>query len=45
MHLDNAHPHNSKKSNECITEFCTRRVPHPAYSPDRAPSDFFALEL
>jgi hypothetical protein len=41
MHLDNARPHNSRKSNECLTEFRARRVPHPAYSPDRAPSDFF----
>jgi hypothetical protein len=41
MHLDNARPHNSKKSNECLTEFRARRVSHPAYSPDPAPSDFF----
>jgi hypothetical protein len=41
MHLDNASLHNSKKSNECLTEFHARRVPHPAYSPDFAPSDFF----
>jgi hypothetical protein len=41
MHLDNARPCNSQKSNECLTEFRTRRVPHPAYSPDLAPSGFF----
>jgi hypothetical protein len=41
MHLDNALPHNSRKSNECLTEFHVRRVPHPVYSPDLAPSDFF----
>jgi hypothetical protein len=41
MHLDNARPHNSRKSNECLTEFRARRVPHPAYSPDPALSDFF----
>jgi hypothetical protein len=41
IHLDNARPNNSKKSNECLTEFRARRVPHPAYSPDFAPSDFF----
>jgi histone-lysine N-methyltransferase SETMAR len=41
MHLDNARRHNSKKSNECLAEFRARRVPHPAYSPDLAPSDFF----
>jgi hypothetical protein len=41
VHPDNAHPHNSKKSHECLTKFHTRRVSHLAYSPDRAPSDFF----
>jgi hypothetical protein len=41
MHLDNAHPHNSRKYNECFTEFCARRVPHPAYSQDLASNDFF----
>jgi hypothetical protein len=43
VHLDSAHPHNSKKSNECFTEFRARRVSHPAYSLDFAPSDFFLL--
>jgi hypothetical protein len=41
VHLDNARPHNSKKSNACLTEFRASRAPHPAYSPDLAPSDFF----
>jgi hypothetical protein len=41
MHLANTRPHNSRKSNECLTEFRARRVPHPAYIPDLAPSDFF----
>jgi hypothetical protein len=41
MHLDDTLPHNSRKSNECLPEFRARRVPHPAYSPDPAPSDFF----
>jgi hypothetical protein len=41
MHLDNARPHNSRKSNEYLTEFRARIVPHPAYSPDFAPSAFF----
>jgi hypothetical protein len=41
MHLDNARRHNSKKSNECLTEFRARRVSHPAYRPDLASSDFF----
>jgi hypothetical protein len=41
VHLDQARPHDSRKSNECPTEFHALRVPHPAYSPDRAPSHFF----
>jgi histone-lysine N-methyltransferase SETMAR len=41
MQLDDARVHNSKKSNECLTEFRTRRVPPPAYSPNVVPSDFF----
>jgi hypothetical protein len=41
VHLDNARLDNSKKSNECLTEFRVLRVPHPAYSLDRALSDFF----
>jgi hypothetical protein len=45
MHFDNASPHNSKKSNECLTEFDARRVPHPTYSPDRARSDFFLFGM
>jgi hypothetical protein len=39
--VDNARHHNSKKSHEFLTEFRARRVPHPAYIPDHAPSDFF----
>jgi hypothetical protein len=44
VHLDNTSPHNSKKSNECLTEFRARRVPHPVYSPDPASSYFFLFE-
>jgi hypothetical protein len=41
VHANNGCPHNSKKYNEHLTEFRTSRVPHPADSPDHAPSDFF----
>jgi hypothetical protein len=41
VHLDKARLHNLKKSAECLEQFHTRRVSHPAYSPDLAPSDFF----
>jgi histone-lysine N-methyltransferase SETMAR len=40
-HLDNARLHNSKKSLECIQASKAKRLPHPVYSPDLAPSDFF----
>jgi hypothetical protein len=41
VHLDNARPHNSRKSIECLEQFHAHRVPHPAYSLDFAPSVFF----
>jgi hypothetical protein len=41
VHLNNVRPYNSRKSNEYLAEFHARGVPHPAYSPDRTPSDFF----
>jgi hypothetical protein len=41
IHLDNARPHNSKQSQECIQASKAKRLPHPVSSPDLAPSDFF----
>jgi hypothetical protein len=41
IHIDNARPHNSKQSQECIQASKAKRLLHPVYSPDRAPSDFF----
>jgi hypothetical protein len=41
VHVDNTHPHNSKKSNEYLTEFRARRVLHLADSQKFAPSNFF----
>jgi histone-lysine N-methyltransferase SETMAR len=40
-HMDNAKPHRSKKSIEKGDEMGFVLVPHPPYSPDIAPSDFF----
>jgi hypothetical protein len=45
VHLDSARPHNSKQSNECLTEFGARRVSYPAYSQGRAPSDCFIFRI
>jgi hypothetical protein len=41
IHFDNASPHNSKQSQECIQASKAKRLPHPVYRPDLAPSDFF----
>jgi hypothetical protein len=39
--LDDGHPHNSRQSHECLEGFRARGIPHPAYSPDPIPSEFF----
>lgn len=41
LHLDNSHVHNSKDSQEKIANIGFLRAPHPSYSPDVAPSDFY----
>ena len=41
LHLDNCRVHNSKQSSEKIEATGFKRTPHPPYSPDIAPSDFF----
>ena len=41
LHLDNCRVHNSIASVERIKEAGFKRTPHPPYSPDIAPSDFF----
>jgi hypothetical protein len=41
VHLDNAPIRSSKHSRETVKATGAIRVPHPAYSPDRATSEFF----
>jgi hypothetical protein len=41
IHLDNARPDNSKQSQEYIQASKAKHLPHPVYSTDLAPSDFF----
>ena len=41
LHLDNCRIHNSKMTREKTEELGFKRAPHPPYSPDIAPSDFF----
>jgi transposase len=38
--MDNARPHNSRKSEVALTVTKARRIPASAYSPDLSPSDF-----
>ena len=39
--MDNCRVHNSKFTQKEIEKSDFKRTPHPAYSPDIAPSDFF----
>ena len=41
LHLDNCRVHNSKVTMSKTEEYGFKRAPHPEYSPDIAPSDFF----
>jgi hypothetical protein len=44
IHLDNAYAHNSRSSVECLAATKARRLSHPPYSPDIAPSDIFFFD-
>jgi hypothetical protein len=39
--LDNARTYNTRGPTECLHTKKIQRTPHPTYSPDLAPSDFF----
>jgi hypothetical protein len=41
IHMDNAKPHNANVTNQFFEDNRMKRLPHPAYSPDIAPSDFY----
>lgn len=41
LHMDNARPHIAKITNQYMECRGIKKVPHPPYSPDIAPSDFF----
>lgn len=41
LHFDNARPHTARKVNDFMAVHHMKRAPHPAYSPDLAPSDFY----
>jgi histone-lysine N-methyltransferase SETMAR len=41
VHADNTRPHTAKLLTLCFNENRMKSVPHPSYSPDLAPSDFY----
>lgn len=41
LHMDNAKPHNSIVAQQKMNELHIERLPHPPYSPDISPNDFF----
>jgi hypothetical protein len=45
VHLDNAWPHNSSKSEAALPAIKSRRIPAPGYSSDLSPSDFFLFGM
>ena len=38
---DNARPHTSRQTQDALVQLNLQTLPHPAYSPDLAPSDYF----
>jgi hypothetical protein len=40
IHMDTVHSHNSGRGQRCIEALRAERLPHPAYSPDLASSNF-----
>jgi hypothetical protein len=44
MHLDNMPARNSKHSREALEATGATRVPHPAYSCEIVPSDFYLVD-
>jgi histone-lysine N-methyltransferase SETMAR len=44
FHWDNAPSHTTKVAIDKISELGMNQMPHPPYSPDIAPSDFFIFE-
>jgi len=43
LHHDNAHAHTSLVVREFLTKSNMTTVPHPAYSPDLAPCEFYVF--
>jgi histone-lysine N-methyltransferase SETMAR len=45
VHADNARPHTPKLSTQCFNDNRMKSAPHPPYSPDLAPSDFYLFGM
>jgi histone-lysine N-methyltransferase SETMAR len=43
LHIDDTSPHRARASCEYLKKFRRRRIRHPPYSRDLAPSDFYLL--
>jgi histone-lysine N-methyltransferase SETMAR len=43
VHADNAHLHAAKLSTQYFNKNPMKSTPHPSYSPDLAPSDFYVF--
>jgi hypothetical protein len=43
VHADNARPYTAKMTSQFMEQNSMKRAPHPADSPDLAPSDFLPL--
>jgi histone-lysine N-methyltransferase SETMAR len=41
VHADNARPHTTRLSTQYLNENRMKSAPHPPYSPDLVPSDFY----
>jgi hypothetical protein len=41
VHADKTRPHVAKRVKQCLEDKNLKSAPHPPYSPDLAPSDFF----
>jgi transposase len=44
VHSDNARPHTARQTRDFIEAYGMEQAPHPPYSPDTTPSDFYLFD-